>query len=193
MWRAVVVLLFGFGVVLAGCPESKTPKPSSSSRATAEISIAPDPSAPAPAPASATAVPKLLSGRWTVWLRSDSPAINPDFFDTPEKKAKVLFDHEAGLDEGRIRVVHKTLQKDWLIKDEALAKELDALVRGTAWDEVKQRIAKEKPSEGATEFTLTVTLGEQSPLQLTTTDIDQHPELRRLKDILKDVAGMPRR
>jgi hypothetical protein len=132
--------------------------------------------------------PTGLRGGWTVHLRSEAPGLNPDLFDTPEKRAKVFFDHRASVKEGRIQVEHKTLSKTWPMKDGAPS--FDALLAKTDWGTLATNLAAEKGSEGGTVFLFTITRGETKH-ELKTAELDAHPPLLEIVKALKATTGVP--
>ena len=127
------------------------------------------------------------SGNWTVHVVSDSPGLNPDSVDTPEARAKMFFDHHAHIDAGTLIVDQKTLKKTFTGKAD-LARELDWLITNTNWDTV--RSTTEGETEGGTVFTFTIAASD-GPIEIRTSNLDAHPELRRIVEILKETAGMP--
>jgi len=111
-------------------------------------------------------------------------------FDTPAKRAKVFFDHEARGDQGAVQVEHKILKQSKTISDASLAAELNKLVTTTDWQGLKRRTRNEEPSEGGTEFRFSVKVGDKS-VDLRTSEVGQYPELVGLLDALKEATGAP--
>jgi hypothetical protein len=111
-------------------------------------------------------------------------------FDSPQKKAKVFFDHEARAVGGSVKVTQRTLAKEFPVKDSRAAADLDQLVRTLDWPAMKQRTAGEEPSEGATEFRFEVRLGDDE-VKLQTTNLESYPELAKIVEALKSAAGVP--
>jgi hypothetical protein len=177
--------------VLLGCPSSPQ-EPTSPTEAPANATGAA--AAASPQQSSTAATPKtsapVVEGTWTVLVTSSSPSINPAMFDSPEKKAKVFFDHEARAVGGRVKVTQRTLGKESPIKDSKVAADLDQLVRSLDWPAMKQRTASEEPSEGGTEFRFEVRLGDDE-VKLRTTSLESYPELVKIVDGLKSAAGVP--
>lgn len=181
MWIACLSLL--------GCPSSP-PEPSHPP-ADAAPTAAADPDAPTAvtATAAASSAP-TVEGTWRVVVTSAAPGLNPAMFDTPEKRARVLFDHEAKAAGGRIEVTQRTLKRRSPIKDDDAAAELDRLVRTVDWAALEKRVAAEEPSEGATEFRFEVSLGDETTA-FRTTDLESHPDLVTIVETLRTVVGVP--
>lgn len=131
-----------------------------------------------------------LSDSWRIHVRSTSPAIDPAIFDTPDKQAKVFFDHEARSSGGRLTVEHKTLKRDWPVKDAALATKLDGVVGALDWAKLAETLSAEKPTEGATVFHFTVSRGETT-VELSTARLEEHPRLLEIVQSLKQITGVP--
>ncbi|MBW2529280.1 MAG: hypothetical protein JRI23_34205 [Deltaproteobacteria bacterium] len=174
-----------------GCPSSPNEPnhPPSDGSATATTSVAASTAAPT-GTAEPPAQTQPVEGTWVVVVTSSSPSINPAMFDSPDKKAKVFFDHEAKAVGGKVEVTQRTLGKTVAVKDAALAAELDRLVRGVDWPAAKQRTGSEEPSEGGTQFRFEVRIGE-ALVELQTADLDSHPELVKIVHHLKKIAGVP--
>jgi len=125
-------------------------------------------------------------------MSSASPSLNPDLFPTPEAAAKVLYDHEASVVDGRVVVLHKTLEKEFPIKDTVAGQALETAVLDTDWATVAAKTKSEAPSEGGTEYQLTITRSDGSDtIELLTTNIDAYPELVRILATLRSAAGVP--
>lgn len=192
-----LVLLLGAGLSL-GCPSTPQPSTQPPEGGTGRASEVPTviggagaPSAAATAAASqAAASTPAISGSWRVHVRSTSPAIDPAMFDTPDKQAKVFFDHEARASGGRLTVEHKTLKRDWPVKDAALATKLDGAVGTLDWAKLAETLSAEKPTEGATVFHFTVSRGETT-VELSTARIEEHPRLVEIVQALQQVTGVP--
>ena len=180
------------GMCLAGCPDSKTPTGASSAVAPTDSPAAAttEPAASSPASAASSDGPTaVLKGGWSVHVTSEAPSLNPDMFDTPEKRAKVFFNHTASVTDGQLVVEHKTLNKQWPAK-QAVAAELDALMTATSWKELKAKTAAEEPMEGGTKFHFIVTVGDDK-VELSTGDLDAHAQLKKVVETLKAVSGVP--
>jgi hypothetical protein len=187
MTRLSIVMLCG---LLAGCPDSKTPD------ATAGSGVAPQPitteapsvtptADPVPDPPSQTAI----AGGWTVAVTSESPGINPDMFDTPEKKAKVFYAHHAKAADGKVTVEHQILGKTSDVDAEAAAA-LDTHMNGADWESVMAAAQKDAPSEGGTVFKFAITVGKAS-WEITTSHLERHPDLMKVVDAVKAATGKP--
>jgi len=177
--------------VLLGCPSSPQ-EPTSPTDAPADAP--PSAAATAAQQPSATAAPhpsaSAVEGTWTVLVTSSAPSINPAMFDSPGKKAKVFFDHEARAVGGHVKVTQRTLGKEFPVKDAKAATDLDQLVRSLDWPAMKRRTTSEEPSEGATEFRFEVRLGDDE-VKLQTTNLESYPELAKIVEALKSAAGVP--
>ena len=186
MKRALTLALL---VMMTGCPDAKSPE---TAAPTATVSVG-DPSATP----SATAAPQqaALKGGWTVHVRSSSGSINPDMLPTPEAKAGVFFDHHASVsDAGALVVDHKTLTKEFRVKDEADALAIEAIVLSVDWPAVIEAVAADAAEEmdvGGTEFSFEVTVGDKD-YRVNGANIDAHPKLKELADLLKKSVGFPR-
>ncbi len=187
-----VLRVLGAGLlasVVAGCPPSKTPngdpiETAPTAVSTAAASVTPSLTTTAAAPTAA------LKGGWTVHLSSEEQSINPEMFDTPEKRAKVFFDHAASVKDGRLQVEHKTLKKNWTLDNAAEAAELDQLMTSTDWKKMKMRTSLEEAQEGGTIFGFNVTVG-ATAVELKTGNLDAYKGLKRIVELLKKTAGVP--
>jgi hypothetical protein len=183
-------------LALAGCPASQPP---TATGPTAGGGAGPSPATDTPigtATAAGTASADQpgpgpsLQGGWTVHVTSQSQSVKPDAVDTPEKKAKLLFDHFAQVQEGRVEVEHKTLTKRYPLQDEQKAVALDDVMTGTDWDKMKLRCSLEGAIDGGTIFTLVIDVRGKK-VELQTGKVDAYPELKTIVETLKGVAGMP--
>jgi hypothetical protein len=141
---------------------------------------------PDPAALTGTADP-APSGKWSLRVISDAPGLNPDVEQTPEMRAKMFFDHSARIDGGKLIVDHGALKKSFTGTPEH-ARELEYLMTNTNWDTVKRTTQNE--SEGGTIFTFAIGASD-GPIEIRTSNLDAHPELRRIVEILKETAGTP--
>ena len=196
--KATHVVVMMMGLAMAGCPDSKTPaateqpeggggRPGAVTAAGTAAGTGASPSSseqPGPRPTVA------LKGGWTVHVTSEARSVSPAAIDTPEKKAKVLFDHFAQVQEGRVQVEHKTLSKSWPLQDDQQAVALDRVMTSTDWDKMKLRCSFEGAIAGGTIFTFVVGLGDKQ-IELRTGNLDAYPELKTIVETLKSVAGMP--
>jgi hypothetical protein len=170
----------------SGCKDSNTPAAGDpATTASAMSAVTAVPSEPS---ATASAEPAGLRGGWTVHLRSEAPGLNPDLFDTPEKKAKVFFDHHAQVNDGRVEVKHGTLNQSWPMKDAAQA--FDTLMASTDWSALEQQLGKEGGSEGGTIFHFTI-MHAGTKHELKTANLDAYPPLLEIVKTLKATAGVP--
>lgn len=195
--RAPTLLFTGclllMGSLLAGCPESKTPE-GTTGGVTPEPTKTPTTPAtvserPPPVPAPTTQTQPAIAGSWSVSVTSEPPGINPDMFDTPEKKAKVFFDHHAVAKGGKVTVKHNTLGTTSEVEADAAAS-LDTHMTGVDWEAVMKAAQKDGATEGGTVFEFSVTVG-QASWKITTTNIEKHPDLMKVVDALKAATGKP--
>jgi hypothetical protein len=162
--------------LLAGCP---TPPP--------DERPAPSTIMPTPPPSPVPVKPARLQGGWTLSVTSESPDLPPEMFDTPEKRAKVFFDHAASVEGDRVVVEHKTLGKRF--DDEG--SQLDALLTKTEWAKVDAAVKNDPPSEGGTVFHFTIAVGPGPRVEIVTSQVEKHPELTQLLDELKRITSVP--
>lgn len=183
--RLGVIMLCG---LLAGCPDSKTPESTGPTGGVPEP-IATD--APTVTP-TADPVPQPTAktvGSWSVTVTSTAPGLNPDMFDSPEKKAKVFFDHHAVAADGKVTVEQRTLGKTSEVAAEAAAA-FDTHMQGVDWEAVMAAAKKDGGSEGGTQFKFSITVGEAS-WEITTSNIEKHPDLLKVVDAVKAATGKP--
>lgn len=138
---------------------------------------APDPKTPA------------IAGGWSVAVTSEPPGINPDLLETPEQKAKMMFDHFAKAEDGKVTVEHKILGKTSEVDADA-ARDLDAHMSGVDWERVVAATQKDGATEGGTSFKFAITVG-QASWEITTTNIERHPDLMKIVDAVKAATGKP--
>ena len=109
---------------------------------------------------------------------------------TPEKRAKVFFDHVVRPAAGDgAQIEHPVLKKDWPVPGDEAAT-LIKLVADTDWAAVKQRVAADESTEGGTVFQIIITRGAET-FELQTAKIGNHPELKQIVSIVKQVSGVP--
>ncbi len=182
--------ILGFTVLgLCGCPTKPTP-PAEVVDGAGTATVVTVASAPTDNPTAAPTAEEVVMQPWLLRVRSDNPSLDPELFDTPEKRAKAFFDHEAKAEGGRIRVAHKSLERDWQIEEPKAAAELDRLVSSIDWAALAERVAAEEPSEGGTQFHFAFTRGERT-VEIETTNVGAYPELPPILDALKAVTGAP--
>ncbi len=190
--KTTSLLALMVSLAMAGCPESKTPTTTEPAAAGGGGPSAPPTGATAPAqPSNSLPEPAVaLQGGWTVHVTSEAQSVTPDRVDTPEKKAKVLFDHFAQVQQGRVQVEHKTLGKSWPLQDDQKAMALDRVMTSTDWSKMQLRCSLEGAIAGGTIFTLAIDLGGKK-VELRTGKLDAYPELKTIVETLQSVAGMP--
>ncbi len=146
------------GSLLVGCPDSRAPTATGG---------APDPQPiQTGAPTMTTTVPvpatrPTIAGGWSVAVTSEPPGINPDMLESPEQKAKLLFDHFARAADGKVTVEHKILGTNTEVEASAAA-DLDAHMNGVDWALVMQAAQKDGATEGGTSFKFAITVGQAS-------------------------------
>lgn len=182
MWIACSALL--------GCPASPQKPSHPPADANAPPAAATPSAAVTPTASVAASTSPSVEGMWRVTVTSSAPGINPALFDTPEKRAKLFFDHQAQATGGNIKVTQRSLGKEVAVKDPKVAVDLDKLVRSIDWAAVKQRTEAEEPTEGATQFKFEVVLGDQA-VEMETTNLDDYPDLANVVGLLRLAAGVP--
>jgi hypothetical protein len=185
MHRAIFLAMLA--IALIGCPPSNTPGPSGGS------SVPPEPITTAAPTVTSTADPAskepTITGNWSVHVTSEPPGINPDLLDTPEKKAKMLFDHLATAKGGKVVVEHKTLNETAEVDADAAAA-LDLHMTSVDWAAVMEAAKKDGATEGGTVFEFEIRVGDAS-WSITTTHLESHPELVKVVDAVKAATGRP--
>lgn len=174
--------------LLTGCPDSKSPTSTTGGGPqpiSTEVPTMAKTTEPAPDPAKKPSI----AGGWSVAVTSEPPGINPDLLETPEQKAKMMFDHFAKAADGKVTVEHKILGKTSEVDADAAA-DLDAHMHGVDWERVVAETKKDGATEGGTSFAFSITVG-QASWEIATTNIERHPDLMKIVDAVKAATGKP--
>jgi hypothetical protein len=165
-----------------GCPGSTT-KPDHGTTGGAQPPPPPPPEPEAPVPTA------KLKGGWTVYVTSDMRPLDAASVDTPEKRAKVLYDHEASVVDNHVVVAQKTLGKSFDAK-ESLGVELDDVLTTADWDKIAVKTGLEEGIATGTIYKLVITRGDKK-VEIATARVDKYPEVKKVVDTLRAIAGMP--
>jgi hypothetical protein len=178
--KRIVPLLVS--ALLLACPGGAAPPPDPAPTG-GNVVPRPEPQPEAPPPSA------KLTGGWTVHVTSDQRPLDPASVDTPEKRAKVLYDHRATVADNRVTVEHKTLGKSFDAK-ESIAVELDDVLTTADWEKIAVKTGLEEGIATGTIYTLVVTKGDKT-FEIKTARADVYPEVKKVLDLLRAVAGAP--